>query len=88
VLGALIAVAGWLIGNAASEAAGVRVRFFYFIAGAGGVMLGIGAYRVGVSFFPSLAGTGRLASVARMLFVLMVMSVIGFGVLLALFSER
>ena len=86
VLGSFVAVVGVVIGNVISSYFGASSKLFYLLAGSGGIILGIGAYRVGVSYFPGLAGTGKLASLGRMLYVLVVMTTIGAGVLWAMFA--
>lgn len=81
VLGAFVTFLGLAVGWALARALGWHNRYLYGGAAYGGAMLGIGAYRVGVSYFPALAGTSRWASLARMLYVLVVLCVFGAGAL-------
>lgn len=87
VVGALLAVAGVLLGAAISAWMGFGTKVFFIVAGWGGCVLGIGAYRVGISYFPSMAGPSRWASLARVAYLLLVMGVLGGGVLWVFLRE-
>lgn len=52
-------------------------NLFGIVAGVGGVIAGINAYRIGLSFFPAMKGSSRGASFARMSFVLMTLVLLG-----------
>jgi hypothetical protein len=78
VLGAAFSLAGFVIARLIVRVTGLGYnKWFLLGVGYGGMVAGIGAYRTGVSFFPSLRGEGRLASLARMLIVLVALCAIG-----------
>jgi len=81
LIGAPVLAIGGLLALWLVRVTGLRMnKLFGLVAAFGAILFAIGSYRVSVSIFPSLRGSGRLASLARMFIVLC--ALVGIGLLL------